>query len=119
RIEGLVQISEVVPALFDKREAIAFLAGADGTYARLGAPLELPPSVLSVEPGPAGVPVLALTDEGASSIRMASEPTGTDADGNPRPGLHLDPLISDPPVLAHSRTILPRMNLVQDLDGDG
>src|SRR4029079_17256525 len=46
RIEGLVQISEVVPALFDKREAIAFLARADGTYARLGAPLELPPPVL-------------------------------------------------------------------------
>ena len=119
RIEGMVQISEVVPALFDRREAIAFLARPDGSYARLGAPMELPDSVLSIEPGPAGVPLVALTDEGAASIRMAAEPSGTDEDGQPRPGLRLDPLIADPPVLAHSRTLLSRLDLVSDLDGDG
>jgi hypothetical protein len=43
RIEGMMQISEVVPALFDRREVRAYRLGEDGAYTQAGEPLPLPP----------------------------------------------------------------------------
>ena len=54
RIENLVQISTVIPAVFDRREVHAYLATADGDYAPAGPPLEIPQTTLHLEPGPAG-----------------------------------------------------------------
>ena len=109
RTEGLVQFTEVVPALFDRREARAWLGTESGDYVALEKPLPLPTSVLTAEAGPPGVPVLALTDDGIAAIRLAD-------DGRE---LSLVPLVHDPPVLARAETFLPRLGLVRDMDSDG
>jgi len=70
RFEGLVQISTVIPAVFDRREVRAYLATDDGEYRHAGS-LELPPSVLSLEGGLPGAAAVAVTDEGLSVLRFA------------------------------------------------
>lgn len=107
-IEGLVEVMTIVPSLLDRREVRVYLAKPDGSYAQSGPALPLPLSVLSLEAGPPGTPVLALTDVGASVLRL-------DASGAPR----LEPLISDPPVFAGTGNFLAGLGLVRDLSGDG
>jgi hypothetical protein len=107
-VDGLVEVLTVVPALFDRREAWAFLGREGGGYRPAGEPLELAGSVLSLEAGPPGLPIVALTDEGVAAVRLG-----------PEGALALEPLIADPPVLAGAGTFLPGLELVQDLDGDG
>lgn len=109
QVEGLVEVLTIVPVLLDRREVRAFLGRPDGGFASGGEPLELPLSVLSLEPGPPGVPALALTDGGASALRLDSA-TGS---------LRLDPLVDDPPVAAGTGAFLPNLSLVRDLTGDG
>jgi hypothetical protein len=111
RIEGLTQIAEVVPALFDRREAWAFLSGGDGSYRPAGEPLPLPVSVLAVEAGPPAAPVLALTDDGPEALRLVRDAKGE--------RLSLDPLADDPPVHAGSGAFLGGLRFVHDVDGDG
>ncbi|HYO14211.1 MAG TPA: VCBS repeat-containing protein [Thermoanaerobaculia bacterium] len=106
-VEGLVEVLTIVPSLLDRREARVYLARPDGTYAQAGA-VPLPLSVLSLEAGPPGTPVVALTDQGVSVLRL-------DASGAP----HLAPLIADPPVLAGTGNFLADLGLVRDLSGDG
>jgi hypothetical protein len=123
-IEGLVEVLTVVPALLDHREIHAYMAQPDGSYTPLGEPMPLPPSVLSLEPGPPGIPVLALTDEGASRLHLAlaADELGGGAalgDADQRRTLVLDPILEEPPVLAGTGAFLPALRLVQDLDGDG
>ena len=112
RIEDMIQFTRVIPTLYDRRQATAYLATADGGYEIAGPPLELPLSVLHMEPGPAGVGLIALTDEGLSRVRFDREVR----DGPP---LSLEPLIEDPPVLAGTRRFYANVELVHDLDGDG
>jgi hypothetical protein len=145
RIEGMIQISEVVPALFDRREVRAYRQGADGTYTLAGEPLALKPSVISLEAGPPGLPIAVLTEEGVSalSLIMDSPETSEGGDGaaaradvNGNLGgvvsggstsapaasgsfLTLTPWITDRPVLAGSKSLIPRLDMVRDLDGDG
>lgn len=107
-VEGLVEVLTVVPALFDRREVRVFLADGDGSYRPAAAPLELPASVLSMEAGPAGLPVLALTDKGLAALRL--EDPGT---------LALEPLVQDRPVFAGSGAFVPNLGMVQQLDGGG
>ncbi|HSF43756.1 MAG TPA: VCBS repeat-containing protein, partial [Thermoanaerobaculia bacterium] len=107
-IEGLVEVMTIVPSLLDRREVRVYLARPDGGYAQSGPALPLPLSVLSLEAGPPGTPVLALTDAGVSALRL-------DASGAPR----LDPLIADPPVFAGTGNFLAGLELVRDLSGDG
>ncbi|HSK74965.1 MAG TPA: VCBS repeat-containing protein [Thermoanaerobaculia bacterium] len=107
-IEGLVEVMTIVPSLLDRREVRVYLARPDGSYAQSGPALPLPLSVLSLEAGPPGTPVLALTDEGVSALRL-------DASGAPR----LEPLIADPPVFAGTGNFLAGLELVRDLSGDG
>jgi hypothetical protein len=107
-IEGLVEVMTIVPSLVDRREVRVYLARPDGSYAQSGPALPLPLSVLSLEAGPPGTPLLALTDEGVSVLRL-------DASG----ALRLDPLIADPPVFAGTGNFLAGLGLVSDLSGDG
>lgn len=119
RIEGMMQISEVVPALFDRREVRAYRLGEDGAYTQAGEPLALPSSVISLEAGPPGLPIAVLTDDGVSALRLASTPDAAGAEASPaRPALVLTPWIADRPVLAGSKTLVPRLGMVRDLDGD-
>ncbi len=110
-IDGLVEVLTIVPALLDRREVRAFLADEQGGYQPAAPPLPLPPSVLSLEQGPPGIPVLALTDTGASALRLVAGEDGRE--------LALEPLLEERPVLAGTGAFLPALKLVQDVDGDG
>jgi len=106
-VEGLVEVMTIVPAVIDRREVRVYRARPDGSYEPPRA-AALPLSVLSLEAGPPGTPVVALTDEGASVLRL-------DAGGVPR----LEPWIADPPVMAGTGNFLGDLSLVRDLNGDG
>jgi hypothetical protein len=110
RIEGAVQVTEVVPALFHRREVRLFVASADGGYRETGPPLVLPTSVFAVDEGPPTIPVLAFTEDGISAIRLA--------DGESGAGLVLESLVAEPSVLAGTEQMLPGLDLVTDVDGD-
>lgn len=110
RIEGMVQIATVIPAVFDRREIRAYLQDAGGGYRQAGDPLPLDPSVLAIEAGPPGLAAIALTDDGVSEVRLSP---------GPGPALALVPIIEDRPVLAGTASFLPDLGLVRDLDGDG
>jgi hypothetical protein len=109
RMEGLIYVTEVVPSLIDRREIRVWLARPDGSYQPLPAPLPLPTSVIAAEPGPPGMPVLLLTDDGLAALRL-------DPDSR---ALRIEPRIADPPVAAGASTFLPgKLGIVADLDGD-
>lgn len=107
-VDGLVEVLTVVSALLDRREVRVYLADGTGGYRLAGEPLALQPSVISLEAGPPSQPVVALTDEGVSVLRLSAEGT-----------LSLDPWIAEPPVLAGAGVFVPRLELARDLDGDG
>src|SRR5678815_3413388 len=110
RAEGFVQMTEIVPALFDRRELRVYLADGQGGYRRAADPPPLPATVHTIEAGPVGIPVIALTDEGVSSLSLG---------GSAGPsGLTLKPLVADQSVLAGSGSFLPGLEMVKDLDGD-
>jgi hypothetical protein len=106
-VEGLVEVMTIVPAVMDRREVRVYRGRPDGSYEPPRS-LALPLSVLSLEAGPPGTPVVALTDEGASVLRL-------DAGGAPR----LEPWIADPPVMAATGNFLGDLSLVRDVNGDG
>ncbi|HKQ61973.1 MAG TPA: VCBS repeat-containing protein [Candidatus Polarisedimenticolaceae bacterium] len=110
RLEGLVQISTVIPAVFDRREARGYLAAADGSYRSAGPPLPLPPAVLSLALGPPGAPLLALTDDGVAQLRWR---------GGDSPALELLPWIEDRPIVAGTGSFFGRLEWVRDVNGDG
>jgi len=111
RVEDLVQITTVIPAAFDRREIWAYLGTDDGGFEPAGAPAEMPTSVLHLEPGPEGLGIVALTDDGLSRLRF-----DPNADG---PVLTFEPVIEDPPILARTRSFYTSLSLVHDLNGDG
>jgi len=109
RIENMVQITTVIPALFDRREVRAYVANDDGSY-RHAATLALPTSVLHMESA-GDIGVVAMTDHGLSRLRLVS---GPDA-----PRLVLEPMLEDEPVLARTNSFYSSLSLATDLDGDG
>jgi len=111
RVEDAIEVTQVVPALFDVREARAFLAQAGGGYRAISAPLPLPSSVLSAEVGPAEHPVIAVTDDGLAEIRLAGD-AGSES-------LNLVPVLAEPPVFAGTGAMLPDLTVLHDVDGDG
>ncbi|MDP9122246.1 MAG: hypothetical protein M3O15_12925, partial [Acidobacteriota bacterium] len=113
---GLVEALTVVPALVNRREIRVFFGRPEGGFDPAGRSLELDPSVVSVEAGPPGLPVVALTDRGISALELT--PAAAGATG-PGPVLTLKPLAADPSILAHTGSFLPDLGLVHDLDGDG
>ncbi len=106
-VQGLVDVMTIVPAVIDRREVRLYRALPGGSYAPPLA-LALPLSVLSLEAGPPGAPVVALTDEGASVLRL-------DLPGS----LRLEPWIADPPVMAGTGNFLGDLGLMKDVNGDG
>src|SRR6185436_16389776 len=110
RIEAAIAITEVVPALFDKREARAFLAQADGTYRAVPA-LPLTSEVLAVNAGPAERPVVVLTSDGLAEMQLVSKDGVT--------ALDLVPFLSEPSAFAGSKTFLAEYAFLRDVDGDG
>ncbi|MFP5284967.1 MAG: FG-GAP repeat domain-containing protein, partial [Thermoanaerobaculia bacterium] len=106
-VEGLVEVLTVIPALVDRRELRVFLGRPGGGFDPAPRSMNIEPSVLSLEAGPPGAPVVALTDEGLSALRLR--------DG----ALAFEPLVQERPVLAGTGTFLPNLGLVKDLDGDG
>ncbi len=107
-VAGLVEVLTIVPALMDRRELFVFLADGAGGYTTAVAGLPLPPSILSLEAGPAGWPVVALTDDGIAELALIG--AGQAA---------FKPRLADRPVLARTGTFVPGLDLVRDLDGDG
>ena len=110
-IEGLVEVLTIVPSLIDRRELWVFLAQAEGGFRPLSSPLELDRSVLSLEVGPASLPIVAITDDGLSELRLTGD--GTDAEAI------LEPLFEEPSLLRRTGTLLPDLGLSHDLDADG
>lgn len=106
-VEGLVEVLTVIPALVDRRELRVFLGRPGGGFDPAARSVTLDPSVLSLEAGPPGAPMIALTDQGLSALRLR--------DGN----LSFEPLAEERPLLAGTGTFLPNLGLVKDLDGDG
>jgi hypothetical protein len=106
RVENLVQVTQVIPTVFERRELRAYLATEEGGYAAVEPPLDLPFSVLHLEAGPPSIGVVALTDRGLSRLRFD-------------PALRLEPMIESPPVLAGTGTFFATLDLFHDFDGDG
>ena len=107
QVRGLVEMMTVIPALLDHREIWVFLGRAGGGFDPAARSMVIDASVLSLDAGPAGAPVIALTDRGLSALRIRGD------------ALALEPLIEDPPVLAGTGSFLPNLGLVHDLDADG
>jgi hypothetical protein len=116
RVENLVQVTQVIPTVFERRELRAYLAAAGGGYVSAGPPLDLPFSVLHLEAGPPEVGVVALTDRGLSRLRFDPAPQAERAG---EPVLRLDPIIEAPTVLAGTGTFFATLDLFHDFDGDG
>jgi hypothetical protein len=110
RVEQAIEVTEVVPALFDVREARAFLAEPGGRYRQIAAPLPLPSSILSAEAGPDAHPVVALTDDGLAEIALTG---GAGAEV-----LTIVPLFDEPSAFAETGAILATLDVVKDVDGD-
>lgn len=109
-VEGLVEVLTIVPSLADRRELHLFLAQEDGGFVPAGSPLDLDTSVLTIDVGPPGLGLFALTDEGLSSLHWRADST---------PSLVFEPVAEERPVLAGTGAFLPQLGLVRDLDGDG
>jgi hypothetical protein len=105
-IQGLVETMTIVPAVMDRREVRVYRARPDGSY-EAPRSLALPLSVLTMEAGPPGTPVVALTDAGASVLRL-----------DPGGALRLEPWIADPPVMAGTGNFLGDLGLSRDVNGD-
>lgn len=110
--QGFVQITEIVPALFERRELRAWLRRPDGSYTPAGAPVDLPTSVISIEAAPRGGPLVALTDTGPARLRYTAGQDGS-------PTFVFEPLFDEPPVLRGAGSYIPSLGLLRDLDGAG
>lgn len=79
----------------------------DGSFGpgSVGLPLDM--SFLTVEAGPPGLPVVAMTDDGLSVLRMKNGE------------LSWETVLAERSVLAGTGTFLPNLGLVRDVDGDG
>lgn len=112
-VEGLVEVLTIVPSLAERRELRVWLAdpSAPSGYRPAGQWMELDRSIVGLEIGPPGIPVLALTDDGMAELVLDTE--GDDA------GLRFEPLVADPPVLSGTGTLIPNLGIVRDLSGDG
>ncbi len=111
-VEGLVEVLTVIPSLVDRREIRVFPGRPDGGFGPGSVALPIDTSILSVEAGPPGLPVIAMTDEGISVLRMRPGASGP-------PELSWETVLTERPVLAGTGTFLPNLGLVRDVDGDG
>ena len=111
-VEGLVEVLTVIPSLVDRREVRVFPGHPDGGFGPGSVALPIDSSILTMEAGPPGLPVVAMTDDGLSVLRMKPGASGP-------PELSWEPVLHERPVLAGTSTFLPNLGLVRDVDGDG
>jgi hypothetical protein len=111
-VEGLVEVLTVIPSLVDRREIRVFPGRPDGGFGPGAVALPIDTSILTVEAGPPGLPVIAMTDDGLSVLRMKPGASGP-------PELSWETVVTERSVLAGTSTFLPNLNLVRDVDGDG
>lgn len=109
RVEAAVSITEIVPAVFERREARAFLA-RDGGYVAAAPPFDLGVDVHGIAAGPAGTGLVLLGDGGVDALRLVPDP---------EPHLERAPLLRAEGVLDGSRDLLPGLGFLADADGDG
>jgi hypothetical protein len=110
-VEGLVEVLTVIPSLVERREIRVFPGRPDGGFGPGSVALPIDASILTVEAGPPGLPVVAMTDEGLSVLRMKPGAAGP-------PELSWKPVLRERSVLAGTSTFLPNLELVRDVDGD-
>lgn len=110
-VEGLVEVLTVIPSLVERREIRVFPGRPDGGFGPGSVALAIDASILTVEAGPPGLPVVAMTDEGLSVLRMRPGASGP-------PELSWEPVLRERSVLAGTGTFLPNLELVRDADGD-
>ena len=111
-VEGLVEVLTIVPSLVERREVRVFPGHPGGGFGPGSVALPIDTSILSVEAGPPGIPVLALTDDGIAALRMGPGPDGP-------PVLSWEPVVAERSLLSGTGTFLPNLGLVKDVDGDG
>jgi hypothetical protein len=113
-IEGLTEVLTVIPSLVERREIRVFPGRKDGGFGpgSVGLPIDM--SFLTVEAGPPGLPVVAMTDGGLSVLRMKPGSIGDTG-----PELSWETVLAERSVLAGTGTFLPNLGLVRDVDGDG
>jgi hypothetical protein len=111
-IEGLTEVLTVIPSLVERREIRVFPGRPGGGFGpgSVGLPIDM--SFLTVEAGPPGLPVVAMTDGGLSVLRMKTGVSGP-------PELSWETVLAERSVLAGTGTFLPNLGLVRDVDGDG
>lgn len=109
-VEGLVEVLTVIPSLVERREIRVFPGRPDGGFGPGSLALPIDASILTVEAGPPGVPVVAMTDDGLSALRMRTGASG--------PELSWERLFEERSVLAGTGAFLPNLGLVRDVDGD-
>jgi hypothetical protein len=111
-IEGLTEVLTVIPSLVERREIRVFPGRPGGGFGpgSVGLPIDM--SFLTVEAGPPGLPVVAMTDAGLSVLRMKTGASGP-------PELSWETVLAERSVLAGTGTFLPNLGLVRDVDGDG
>jgi hypothetical protein len=114
-VEGLVEVLTVIPSLVERREIRVFSGHPDGGFGPGSVALPIDASILTVEAGPPGLPVVAMTDDGLSVLRMKP---GTSPGASGPPELSWEPVLHERPVLAGTGTFLPNLGLVRDVDGD-
>jgi hypothetical protein len=110
-VEGLVEVLTVIPSLVERREIRVFPGHPDGGFGPGSVALPIDTSILTVEAGPPGLPVVAMTDDGLSVLRMKPGASGP-------PELSWETVLSERSVLAGTATFLPNLGLVRDVDGD-
>jgi hypothetical protein len=110
-IEGLTEVLTVIPSLVERREIRVFPGRPGGGFGpgSVGLPIDM--SFLTVEAGPPGLPVVAMTDDGLSVLHMKPTASG--------PELSWESVLAERSVLAGTHTFLPNLGLVRDVDGDG
>ena len=112
-IEGLVEVLTIVPALLDHRQLFLFRSDESGRYLPLAEPLDLETSILSIEAGPGGRGLIALTDDGVARLVLPRGEAGEEA-AVPA----FETVIAEPPVLAGTGAFFPPLGLVRELDGE-
>jgi hypothetical protein len=110
-VEGLTEVLTVIPSLVERREIRVFPGRPGGGFGpgSVGLPIDM--SFLTVEAGPPGLPIVAMTDDGLSVLRMKTRESGFE--------LSWDKVFDERSVLAGTGTFLPNLGLVRDVDGDG
>jgi hypothetical protein len=111
RVEDAVMITEVVPALFERLEARAWLGEEGGGFVPVAAPLPLDASVHAIDEGENDLPVFVIRDGGLWGIRAIREEGGA--------VLRAELLREEAGAFDGSEAFLPTLRLTADVDRDG